>query len=249
MFILKRGNRKSRFTVDILTLFPGICAGPLDESIIGKARERGLITVRIHNIRDYADGKHKITDDRPYGGGPGMLMKPEPIYKAVKALRKKHSVVVMMTPDGEQFTQKIARELSQEKHLVFLCGHYEGFDERVRELADREISIGEYVMTNGALPAMVVIDTVARLISGVVGDSASVQQDSFSDGMLDWPQYTRPPVFRGKKVPEVLLTGHHEKIRAWRREQALAKTLRRHTGLLARQETTETKSNKKRRRT
>lgn len=226
-----------------------MCAGPLDESIIGKARERGLIAVRMHNIRDYAEGKHKITDDRPYGGGPGMLMKPEPIYKAVKALRKKSSVVVMMTPDGALFNQQIARELAHEKHLIFLCGHYEGFDERVRELADRELSIGDYVMTNGALPAMVVIDTVARLIPGVVGDSASVQQDSFSDGMLDWPHYTRPPAFRGKKVPEVLLTGHHEKILAWRREQALAKTLRRRTDLPARQETTQTESKKKRRQT
>jgi tRNA (guanine37-N1)-methyltransferase len=237
--------------IDVLTLFPEMFTGPLDKSIIGKARERGLVDIHFRNIRAYAEGKHKITDDRPYGGGPGMLMKPEPIYKAVGALRKKKSLVVMMTPDGEMFSQRIARELSGEKHLIFLCGHYEGFDERVRALADREISIGDYVMTNGALAAMVVIDTVARLIPGVVGAAESVEQESFSDGMLDWPQYTRPPVFGGRKVPEVLLSGHHEKILVWRREQALAKTRRRRKDLLPAEEkkTKQTESKQKRRRT
>jgi len=244
-----RQKRNTGLVIDLLTLFPEMCSGPLDQSIIGKARERGLITVRVHNIREYAEGKHQITDDRPYGGGPGMLMKPEPVYRAVRALRKKRSLIVMMTPDGELFDQAMARALARERHIVFLCGHYEGFDERIRDLADREISIGDYVTTNGVLPAMVVTDAVARLIPGVVGDSASVEQDSFTDGMLDWPQYTRPPVFRGKKVPEVLLTGHHEKIRAWRREQAHARTLRRRNDLLVRQETKKTESKKKRRRT
>jgi len=208
-------------------------AGHMEESIIGKARERRLVDITTHNIRDYAEGKHKITDDRPYGGGPGMVMKPEPVYRAVKALKKRNTVVIMMTPDGEPFHQRTARELAGKKRLLFICGHYEGFDERIRGLADREISIGDYVLTNGALAAMVVIDAVARLVPGVVGDEESVRQDSFCGETLDWPQYTRPVEFRGQKVPEVLLSGHHTKIMAWRREQALMRTRERRKDLLS----------------
>ena len=228
-----RRKHNALLTVDVLTLFPGMLAGHMEESIIGKARERRLVDITTHNIRDYAEGKHKITDDRPYGGGPGMVMKPEPVYRAVKALKKRNTVVIMMTPDGEPFHQRTARELAGKKRLLFICGHYEGFDERIRGLADREISIGDYVLTNGALAAMVVIDAVARLVPGVVGDEESVRQDSFCGETLDWPQYTRPVEFRGQKVPEVLLSGHHTKIMAWRREQALMRTRERRKDLLS----------------
>ncbi|MDP8263619.1 MAG: tRNA (guanosine(37)-N1)-methyltransferase TrmD [Candidatus Ancaeobacter aquaticus] len=220
-----RKVKRARLLIDVLSLFPNMCNGPLHESIIGKALSAGIIDVKLHNIRDYAEGKHKITDDRPYGGGPGMVMKPEPIYNAVSVLRKKKTKVILLTPEGETFCQPCAEELSKETHLIFICGHYEGFDERVKSVVDKEISIGDYVLTNGALAAMVVVDTVARLIPGVVGCEESIKQDSFSDALLDWPHYTRPEVFRGEKVPRVLLSGDHKKIESWRRQQAIKRTV------------------------
>ncbi|MFC2149429.1 tRNA (guanosine(37)-N1)-methyltransferase TrmD [Candidatus Auribacterota bacterium] len=213
--------------IEVLTLFPGMFKGPMDESIIGKARQKSIFELEIHNIRDYAEGKHRVTDDRPYGGGPGMVMKPEPIYKAVKAIRRKKTKVLFMSPDGEPFDQKMARELSREKHLVLLCGHYEGIDERARSLADKEISIGDFVMTNGALASLVIIDTVVRLLPGAVGDERSIEEESFSGDSLDWPHYTRPPVYKGKEVPPVLLSGDHKKIAEWREKQASDKTIKR----------------------
>ncbi len=211
--------------IDILTLFPGILRGPLQESIIKKAQEKKHVSIKVHNIRDYAEGKHRTTDDRPYGGGPGMLMKPEPLFKAVARVREANSRIVLMSPTGSRFTQRMAERLAKEAHLVFLCGHYEGFDQRVHdELADEEISIGDYVLTNGALSAMVVVDAVVRLVPGVVGDAQSVQSESFSTGLLDYPQYTRPAVFRRKKVPQVLLSGDHARIEEWRERAALRRT-------------------------
>lgn len=218
--------------IDILTLFPGIIEGPLQESIIKRAQEKRKVRIRTHNIRDYAEGRHRITDDRPYGGGPGMVMKPEPVFKAVESLRKKGRVIVL-TPAGKRFDQKAAERLARRKHLVLLCGHYEGFDQRVLdELADEEISIGDYVLTNGALAAMVVVDAVVRLVPGVVGDARSVQSESFSTGILDHPHYTRPPVFRGKKVPKALLSGDHALIEEWRAREALRLTKKRRRDLL-----------------
>ena len=211
--------------IDVLTLFPGMFSGPLDESIVGRARERGLIDLHIVNLRDFAHDRHQTVDDRPFGGGPGMLLKPEPLFEAVESLADSATRVILLAPGGRRFTQSTARELAQCERLLLVCGSYEGFDERVREqLADDEISIGDFVLTNGALPAMVLIDAVTRLIPGVLGDDESSREESFSVGLLEYPQYTRPAEFRGMKVPEVLLSGHHEEIAKWRREQALRKT-------------------------
>jgi tRNA (guanine37-N1)-methyltransferase len=210
---------------DILTLFPGLCAGAFTESILGKAQENRLIEVRCLNIRDWATGKHRLTDEPPYGGGPGMVMKPDPIFAAVEAIRSECSRVILMSPGGRRFDQKIAVELATEEHLIFICGHYEGVDHRVAEhLADEELSVGDFVLTNGAIAAAVVVDAVARLIPGVLGDSASASNDSFSDGLLEYPQYTRPNEFRGWRVPEILLSGNHRAIDEWRSEQAKRKT-------------------------
>jgi tRNA (guanine37-N1)-methyltransferase len=210
---------------DILTLFPNLCSGTLTESILGKAQENRLISVRCLNIRDWATGKHRLTDEPPYGGGPGMVMKPEPIFAAVEAIRSERSRVILMSPGGRRFNQAIAKELAREEHLIFVCGHYEGIDHRVAEhLADDELSIGDFVVTNGAIAAVLVVDAVARLIPGVLGDSDSAVNDSFSNGLLEYPQYTRPSEFRGWKVPEILLSGHHAAIREWRQEQARRKT-------------------------
>ena len=220
--------------IDILTLFPGIVGGPMQESIIKRAQEKGFVSISVHNIRDHAEGRHKITDDRPYGGGPGMVMKPEPLFKAVASLRRRDSRVLLMTPTGSRFDQGMAERLSGGKHLIFLCGHYEGFDQRVHdELADEEISIGDYVLTNGALAAAVVVDALVRLVPGVVGDLESVRSESFSTGILDYPQYTRPAVFRRNRVPEVLLSGDHFKIEKWREQAALRRTKRTRGDLLA----------------
>ena len=208
-------------------------AGPLDESIIKRARDSGLLDLKIHQLRDYTHDRHKTVDDRPFGGGPGMLLKPEPIFEAVEAIARQTTKVILLSPSGRPFSQAIARELSQEPDLLFVTGHYEGFDERIRELlADDELSIGDYVLTNGALPAMVVIDAVVRLLPGVLGDDESSKEESFSAGGLEYPQYTRPAEFRGMKVPEVLLSGHHAEIAKWRAEQARLRTKERRPDLL-----------------
>jgi len=221
--------------IDVLTLFPAMFAGPLDESIIKRARAVGLLDLQIHNLRDWAHDRHQTVDDRPFGGGPGMLLKPEPLFAAIEELQRKDTHVVLLSPAGRKFNQAIARALAGRKHLLLVTGHYEGFDERVREkLADDELSIGDYVLTNGALPAMVVIDAVARLLPGVLGDDESSQDESFSPGRsgLEYPQYTRPAEFRGMKVPAVLVSGHHAEIEKWRREQAERRTKERRPDLM-----------------
>ena len=220
--------------IDVLTLFPAMFAGPLDESIIMRARKKGLLDLKIHQLRDWTHDRHKTVDDKPFGGGPGMLMKPEPLFEAVESMKRADTKVILFSPSGRKFSQQIARELAQEKDLLLVTGHYEGFDERVREaLADDELSIGDYVLTNGALPAMVVIDAVARLLPGVLGDDASSSDESFSHGLLEYPQYTRPAEFRGMKVPEVLLNGNHAEIEKWRREQAKLRTQKQRPDLLS----------------
>ena len=219
--------------IDVLTLFPAMFTGPLDESIIKRARETGRLDLAIHQLRTYAHDRHKTVDDRPFGGGPGMLLKPEPIFEAVEDLARENTHVVLMSPSGRPFSQAIAQELAAREHLLLVSGHYEGFDERVREqLADDELSIGDYVLTNGALPVMVIVDTVTRLLPGVLGDEESAHQDSFSDGLLEYPQYTRPAEFRGMKVPEILLSGNHAQIAQWRAEQARQRTKERRPDLL-----------------
>ncbi|HVY69148.1 MAG TPA: tRNA (guanosine(37)-N1)-methyltransferase TrmD [Verrucomicrobiae bacterium] len=219
--------------IDVLTLFPGMFAGPLDESIVRRCRDTGLLDLRIHNLRDYTHDRHKTVDDRPFGGGPGMLLKPEPIFEAVEDLAGETTRVVLLAPAGRKFEQAVARELAAQKHLLLICGSYEGFDERIREsLADDELSIGDYVLTNGALPAMVIIDAVARLLPGALGDDESSRDESFSHGLLEYPQYTRPAEFRGMKVPDVLLSGHHAEIVKWRQEQARLRTGQRRPDLL-----------------
>jgi tRNA (guanine37-N1)-methyltransferase len=219
--------------IDVLTLFPGMFAGPLDESIIMRARKAGLLDLQIHNLRDCAHDRHKTVDDRPFGGGPGMLLKPEPIFEAVEKLARENTRVILFSPAGRPFNQAIARELAKAEHLLLISGHYEGFDERVREqLADDELSIGDYVLTNGGLPVMVVIDAVTRLIPGVLGDDESSHDESFSQGLLEYPQYTRPAEFRDLKVPEVLLSGNHAEIARWRAEQARLRTKERRPDLL-----------------
>ena len=227
------GNFWAAMKIDVLTLFPGMFPGPLDESIIKRACESGRLRLGIHDLRDYAHDRHRKVDDRPFGGGPGMLMKPEPLFEAVEALRGHTARVILTSPAGRPFRQEIARELAGEEHLLLVCGSYEGFDERVREsLADDELSIGDYVLTNGALPAMVLIDAVTRLLPGVLGDDESALDESFSERLLEYPQYTRPAEFRGMNVPEVLLSGDHAAIEKWRREQAKVQTRRRRPDLL-----------------
>jgi tRNA (guanine37-N1)-methyltransferase len=218
--------------IDVLTLFPEMFAGPLDYSMVNRAREAGILDLRLVNLRDYTHDRHKTVDDKPFGGGPGMLLKPEPIFEAVENLANEKTRVLMMTPSGRPFTQQIAKELSQQEHLLFLCGAYEGFDERVRTIAHDELSIGDFVLTNGALPAMVIIDAVTRLLPGVLGDEQSSQDESFSLGLLEYPHYTRPAEFRGMKVPDVLLSGNHAEIEKWRREQARKRTEERRPDLL-----------------
>ena len=219
--------------IDVLTLFPAMFAGPLDESIVGRARRAGLLQLSIHNLRDYTHDRHKTVDDRPFGGGPGMLLKPEPIFEAVEKLSGDKTRVILLSPAGRSFNQAIARQLAQTDELLIITGHYEGFDERVRErLADDELSIGDYVLTNGALPAMVMIDAVARLLPGVLGDDESSRDESFSHGLLEYPQYTRPAEFRGMKAPDVLVSGNHAEIAKWRKEQAAQRTKERRPDLL-----------------
>jgi len=219
---------------DILTLFPGMFASPFADSILGKAVDKGLISIAAHNLRDWAEGRHKVTDDTPYGGGDGMVMKPEPVARALKDLRQRSPLakVLLMTPQGRRFNQVEAERLSQEPGLILVCGRYEGFDERIRTMVDAEYSIGDFVLTGGELASMVIIDATARLVPGVLGCAGSALSDSFSDGLLEFPHYTRPAEFNGMKVPEVLLSGDHARIARWRRRQQLLRTLARRPDLL-----------------
>jgi tRNA (guanine37-N1)-methyltransferase len=211
--------------IDILTLFPEICRAPLNESIMKRAQDSGAVDLQIHDLRDWTSDKHHVVDDAPFGGGQGMVMKPEPIFAAVESLRKENSTVVLMTPQGREFSQSVAREFSTRDHLIIICGHYEGVDHRVVEhLVGSEISIGDYVLTNGAIAAVVFVDAVVRLLPGVLGHEQSAADDSFSSGLLEAPHYTRPAEFRGWKVPEVLLSGNHAEIAAWRKKEALRRT-------------------------
>lgn len=222
--------------IDVLTLFPEMFEGVFGSSILGKAREKGIVRLGTVNFRDYSNNKHKTVDDYPYGGGGGMVLKPEPIFAAVEALEvepDKKPRVILMCPQGESFTQRKAEQLAQEEHLVLICGHYEGYDERIREhLVTDELSIGDFVLTGGEIPAMAVIDSVVRLLPGVLGNESSAVTDSYSTGLLEHPHYTRPPEFRGWSVPEVLVSGNHAKIEQWRRQQSLLRTLSRRPDLL-----------------
>ncbi len=218
--------------IDILTIFPRMLDGILGESMIKRAQEAGLVRIRCVNLRDYATGVHLTTDDRPYGGGPGMVMKPEPVFKAVDDLRRPETKVILMTPQGEPFKQAAAQALSREEHLLILCGHYEGVDERIREaLVDLEISIGDYVLTNGVIAAAIVTDAVVRLLPGALGGEGAAEDESFTTGRLEYPQYTRPPVYRGMEVPEILLSGNHAEIARWRLAQSLKRTRERRPDL------------------
>ncbi len=219
---------------DVLTLFPAMIESPFAGSILGKAVEKGLIEIKGHNLRDWAEGRHQVTDDTPYGGGDGMVMKPEPVARALEDLRERTpgARVLLMTPQGKRFTQADASALSREAGLIFVCGRYEGFDERIRTLVDDEFSLGDFVLTGGELAAMVMIDAVARLLGGVLGSAGSALGDSFSDGLLEYPQYTRPVEFAGMRVPDVLLSGNHGEIARWRRREQLKRTLDRRPELL-----------------
>jgi len=222
---------------DVLTIFPGIFNSPLAESLLKKASDRGLIQVRVRNLRDFADDRHRTTDDYPYGGGAGMVMKPEPVIRAVEALKAEdpEAKSVLLTPQGERFHQKMAQTMSGHNHYILICGRYEGLDERVRLAAvDLEISIGDYILMGGEIPALVFIEAVSRHLPGFLGCGQSVEEDSFSRGLLEYPQYTRPPVFRGMEVPEVLLSGNHAEIERWRRRESLRRTLLRRPDLLER---------------
>ncbi len=222
---------------DILTLFPGLFAGAFDESIIKRARQSGLVTIELHNIRDYATGRHQVTDDTPYGGGGGMIMKPEPIFDAAETVLGQQLgavPVILLTPKGRLFDHSVARELSRHDRLLLICGRYEGVDERVhRHLATDEISIGDYVLSGGEIAAMVIADAVIRLLPGVLGDPSATFEDSHAEGLLEYPHYTRPPLFRDYPVPDVLLSGNHAEIIRWRRQQALRRTWERRPELLA----------------
>lgn len=211
----------------ILSLFPGYFKGPFDESIVKRAQEQAKVEIELVNIRDFADNKWKKVDDRPYGGGPGMVLMAEPVVKAIRNVRQEKSWVVFLTPQGTPFSAQKARDLSEKEHVILLCGHYEGIDERALELeVDEEISIGDYVLSNGCLAAIVVVDAAVRLVPGVIGDSESSLQDSFEEGILDCPHYTRPELFEGKPVPPVLMSGDHKKIAQWRRQKGEEKTNR-----------------------
>lgn len=223
--------------IDILTLFPDMFRGPFEASIVARAVEGGLVEIVLHNIRDYAEDRHQVVDDYPYGGGPGMVMKPEPIFRAVESVREmaaEPSRVVLLTPQGRLLEHAVVEELSQLSRLILLCGHYEGVDERVREhLVDDEVSVGDYVLSGGEIPAMVVVEAVVRRLPGVLGSEVSLAEESHAQGLLEYPQYTRPAEFRGWGVPEVLLSGHHAEIARWRRQQSVLRTARRRPDLLA----------------
>ena len=234
------GAKPPALRIDIVTIFPKMVEAPLAEGIVARAIAKGLIDLRVHDLRDFTTDRHRVVDDVPFGGGPGMVLKPEPLFAAVEAIRQTRGTpdaIVLTSPDGERLTHDVARRLSRLEHLVLLCGRYEGVDERVREhLATEAISIGDYVLSGGELPALVIVDAVARFIPGVVGDEASVNGDTFARGLLDFPQYTRPAEFRGLGVPPVLLSGHHAEIEKWRREQALERTRRHRPDLLDKKE-------------
>jgi len=234
---------------EVFTLLPEVFPSYIDTSIIKRARERGLITVRVHNIRDYTHDKHHMTDDTPYGGGGGMVMKPDPVFEAVESvlgLNSEHTSeaasnipIILLTPQGRVFNQAIAQELSQHPHIVLICGRYEGVDERIRKhLVTDEISIGDYVLTGGELPALILIDAISRLLPDVLGDPTGAEDDSHAMGLLEYPHYTRPPEFRGWKAPDVLLSGDHAKIDKWRREQALLRTFNKRPDMLEKAELT-----------
>lgn len=226
--------------IDIITLFPFMFEKPFEESIIGRAKKNSLVEINTWNLRDFTTDKYRTVDDYPFGGGTGMVLKPEPFFKAVKyisetdfAFSSEQKRIILMSPQGQPFNQEKALELSKYNRLILLCGHYEGFDERIREfLADEEISIGDYVLTGGELPAMVVVDAVVRLLPGVLGSNESIMEDSFSNSLLEYPQYTRPRIFEGHAVPEVLLSGNHQQISKWRRLQSLLRTLKKRPDLL-----------------
>jgi len=219
--------------IDIVTLFPAMLAGPLGESILGRAQAKGLVEIRVADLREWAEGRHRVTDDYPFGGGGGMVLKPEPLFRCVEALRRPGARVILLDPQGRAFGQEVAAELARAEHLILLCGRYEGVDERVREhLVDDEISIGDYVLTGGELPALVVTDAVVRLLPGALGDEAAPGKDSFGRGLLEGPHYTRPEEFRAWRVPEVLLSGDHARVARWRRAQSLWRTWRRRPDLL-----------------
>lgn len=217
--------------IDILTIFPEMFEGFLKTSIIKRAIEKNIVEIQIHDIRKYSKDKHKKVDDYSYGGGRGMVLMPEPIFDAVDDIKTKDSKILLMTPQGRQYKQRLAYDLSKEKHIIIICGHYEGFDERIRTLADEEVSIGDYVLTGGELPSMVIADSIIRLIDGVIEKESHIN-DSFNNNMLDYPVYTKPENFRGMKVPEVLLSGHHANIKKYRQEEALKKTKERRPDLL-----------------
>jgi len=221
--------------IDVLTLFPGMFTAYFDESIMKRAREKGIVSLSVRNLRDWATDRHRKVDDTPYGGGAGMVMMPDVICAAVEGLRREGSRAVLLSPQGRLFDQDSAKRLSKAGHLILISGHYEGVDERVRALVvDEEVSVGDFVVSNGTLAAMMVVDAVVRLLPGAVGDERSVSEDSFYRGLLDYPHYTKPRVFRGLGVPEVLLSGDHERIRRWRRRESLRRTLERRPDLLAR---------------
>jgi tRNA (guanine37-N1)-methyltransferase len=221
---------------DIVTIFPGMFGAPLAEGVVARAIARGVVNVAVHDLRDFTADRHRVVDDVPFGGGPGMVLKPEPLFEAVDAIRRtagEPDAVVLTTPQGRRFTQGEAARLAALKHVVILCGRYEGVDDRVREhLATDELSIGDYVLSGGELAALVIVDAAARLVPGVVGDAGSVARESFADGRLDFPHYTRPAEYRGWAVPDVLVSGHHGRIEAWRRREALRRTVRRRPDLL-----------------
>jgi tRNA (guanine37-N1)-methyltransferase len=227
---------------DVLTLFPDLFSSFLQETILGRAVKAGVVEIRLVNIRSFARGRHLVTDDRPFGGGEGMVMKPGPISRALESVEraKDRSLVLLLTPQGRVFDQPLAWDLSRMEQIILVCGRYEGVDERIRtNLVDMELSIGDYVLSGGEIAAMVVIDAVSRLVPGVLGGEKSTQEDSFEDGLLEYPQYTRPRVFKNKEVPEILLSGDHEKIRAWRRTESLKRTLERRPELLMKAKLTE----------
>ncbi|HJG22797.1 tRNA (guanosine(37)-N1)-methyltransferase TrmD [Enterococcus durans] len=228
--------------IDVLTLFPRMFEGPMGESIIGKAVNKGLLDIDISNFRDYSDNKHQTVDDYPYGGGAGMLLKVQPIYDNIKAIEEAapeiKKRVILLDPAGKQFDQKMAEEFSQEEHLVFICGHYEGYDERIRSLVTDEVSLGDYVLTGGELGAMVMIDATVRLLPDVLGNQTSAQTDSYSTGLLEHPQYTRPAEYKGMKVPEVLTNGNHKLIEEWQLKESLRRTYLRRPDLLEQLEMT-----------
>jgi len=217
--------------IEVVCLFPGMLEGPLSQSIPGRIREQGLVDIRIHDLRQWGLGKHRSVDDSPYGGGAGMILRPEPVAAALDALRRPESTTILLDPGGEVFLQARAAELAERQHLLLVCPRYEGVDERIRGLFDVELSIGDYVLTGGELAALVVIDAVTRLLPGAI-DEVSTLEESFSAGLLEYPQYTRPPEFRGVAVPDVLVSGHHEAVRRWRHDAALARTKARRPDLL-----------------